>query len=348
LVRAGIEKWLNKVWYERANAPIALRALEPVYRRVAAFRAARHRRRQPADLVGMPIIVVGNITVGGTGKTPLVIRLCELIRHAGFRPGVISRGYGAVKKETRSVHANSDPAVYGDEPVLIARRARADVVVSSDRVAAARKLFRKGAQVLIADDGLQHHRLPRSMEICVIDLQRQVGNGRQLPAGPLRESADRLQSVDYVILNGVGEAPPDTGEAVRMTLSPVALRPLNGRHAIKVRQLGERLEGVEIHAFAGIGNPRRFFDQLEQMGIDAIDHPMPDHHAYGQADFDGISSCAMIIMTEKDAVKCLSLKLPNAWYMPVKSVLPASWEQEFAAQVTAMVLPEADQDDSEA
>jgi tetraacyldisaccharide 4'-kinase len=340
MLRARLENWLNQVWYQRSKAPLALRMLEPLYRHVAAYRAARDKKRQPADLVGMPIVVVGNITAGGTGKTPLVIRLCELIRQAGFTPGVVSRGYGVADKGFHHVKANSDPAVCGDEPVLIARRASASIIVSPDRTAAARKLFSEGVHVVISDDGLQHHRLPRAMEICVVDIQRELGNGRQLPAGPLREPPQRLKTVDHVILNGVGDTPLDGLDGTRMSLSPLALKPLNGHRGIKVKGLGERLQGVEVHAFAGIGNPQRFFDQLAGLGIEATDHPMPDHHEFVKQDFSGISSSAMIIMTEKDAVKCTDLKLPNAWYMPVRATLPAEWEEQFSEQITSLVNPE--------
>ena len=195
-MRATTEQNLNEIWYGDREAPAWLRGLVPVYRignRVDRWWKSRQR---PEDLAGACIIVVGNITVGGSGKSPLVIRLCRMLRDAGFEPGVISRGYGSQQSGLRLVSPASDPSVVGDEPLMIAQQAGVPVIVSPDRCAAARALLKKGLRVIVSDDGLQHYRLPRSIEICVVDGSRGFGNGRLLPAGPLREPLDRLAAVD--------------------------------------------------------------------------------------------------------------------------------------------------------
>lgn len=332
-----LEAWLTRAWYDGGRPPLALRALTPVYRAGAAVSRAWHRARRAGDLVGRPIVVVGNITVGGTGKTPLVIRLCELLRQAGLTPGVLSRGYGGRVKGPWRVRPNADAAKYGDEAILLARRSGAPVVIARDRVAGARKLFADGVDVIVTDDGLQHLRLPRSMEICVVDAARGLGNGHVLPAGPLREPAIHLSGFDHVVVNGGGGAPATDIEGVSMRLAPTVLKSLNGGGSLNPVGLGERLEGVEVHAFAGIGNPGRFFSQLSALGLEAKAHPMPDHHAYRASDFDDVPAHAMIVMTEKDAVKCQRLDLPNAWYLRVRTQLPETWEKRFTASVCEMV-----------
>jgi tetraacyldisaccharide 4'-kinase len=330
-MRARTEFRLNEIWYGEAVPPLWLRSLVPAYRagqRLDRWWQSRHR---PDDLAAACILVVGNLTVGGTGKTPLVIRLCRLMHEAGLRPGVVSRGYGSHEPGPRLVSPASDPAVVGDEPLLIAQQAGVPVMAAADRCAAARSLLQRGVRVVIADDGLQHYRLPRALEICVIDGSRGLGNGHLLPAGPLREPADRLQRVDHIVVNGDANPLPPPYEVVHMTLVGGLLHALNGGQNWRLAQFS----GCRVNAVAGIGNPRRFFDLLRHARIKVIEHAFPDHHEYRRSDFDGMSPDLPILMTEKDAVKCRRLDLVNAWYLSIEAVLPADWEETLLRQVLA-------------
>ncbi|MGD2127785.1 MAG: tetraacyldisaccharide 4'-kinase [Lysobacterales bacterium] len=328
-MRSDTEFKLNDIWYGGKSPPAWLRGLVPLYR--AANRADRwwKERHRPEGIGPACVIVVGNITVGGSGKTPLVIRLCQVLREAGFRPGVVSRGYGRKGRGLRLVSPASDPGTVGDEPLLIARRAGVPVVVSSDRCEAARVLVRKGVNVVVSDDGLQHYRLPRDIEICVVDGSRGFGNGRLLPAGPLRESLKRLEHVDHVVVNGDPQALPDGVEAIGMNLAAGVLRSLNGTQSWRLSQFS----GCRVNAVAGIANPDRFFSLLSQSRIKAIEYPFPDHHVYSSGDFEPMDHDLPILMTEKDAVKCVALDLDNAWVLSVDALLPTEWESAVVAAV---------------
>jgi tetraacyldisaccharide 4'-kinase len=260
----------------------------------------------------VPVVVVGNITVGGTGKTPLVSWLAGHLRQAGYRPGIVSRGYGGnAKTWPRAVTPDSDPAEVGDEPVLLARRAGCPVVVGPDRVADARMLLSEhDCDLIIADDGLQHLALGRDLEIAVVDGMRRLGNGRCLPAGPLREPAARLAGVDFQVCNGSPQ-----GEELGMQLSGGRLHRV-GEDDIVADPAG--LAGAPVHAVAGIGNPARFFADLRGLGLEVIEHPFPDHHTYVAADI-AFGDGRPVIMTEKDAVKCVAFAGPVHWYLPVQA-----------------------------
>jgi len=325
---------MNAVWYGDEPVPLWLRALTPAYRlgqRLDRWWGLRHR---PPDLEAACIIVVGNLSVGGSGKTPLVIWICDALRKAGLQAGVISRGYGRNDGSLVSVQAASDPAQVGDEPLLIAQRARVPVIVSADRCAAARELLRQGVQVVISDDGLQHYALPRSIEICVIDGSRGLGNGRQLPAGPLREPAQRLRTVDHIVINGDLQVPlcglgDEELRASQMTLLPGRLQSLQDSQTWRLSQFA----GCRVNAIAGIGNPDRFFALLRAARIKVIEHVFADHHAYRDSDFAGMEPGLPILMTQKDAVKCERLGLENAWFLSIDAVLPAQWETDLLSQV---------------
>lgn len=303
-------RWIHRVWYEGAITGLVLLPLSGLYWLITKLRALLFRRgvfRSYASDV--PVIVVGNITAGGTGKTPTVIWLVEKLRAKGFTPGIVSRGYGGSKSGTSMrVDRDSDAAVAGDEPVLLARRARCPVAVDSDRVRAAAMLVEDGVNVIIADDGLQHLRLQRDYEICVVDGERGMGNGRLLPAGPLREPAERLENVDQVLVNGATEIP----NAIAFELVATDASRLNGSLA---RPL-QRFKDMTVHAVAGIGNPHRFFDLLRAYGIQVIEHSFPDHAAITKSQIE-FGDDFNIFMTEKDAVK-LGGNLPDKfWFVPV-------------------------------
>jgi tetraacyldisaccharide 4'-kinase len=333
-MRVDTEKKMTDMWYGKGSVPLWLRGLVPVYRYGQRLDHWWGRLRRPTDLDSACIIVVGNLTVGGSGKTPLVIRLCRLLRNAGLQVGVISRGYGRSEKRLRLVSPASDPGLVGDEPLLIAQQAGVPVIVAADRCEAARTLLKKGIRVILSDDGLQHYRLPRDYEICVIDGSRGFGNGRLLPAGPLREPLQRLESVDHIVINGDGGGLPAQLESsglqfVHMALAGGWLRPLQGGQNWRLAQFG----GCSVNAVAGIGNPDRFYNLLRQARIKVIEHSFPDHHAFSRDDFANMSSDLPILMTEKDAVKCRKLGLQNAWFLSVEATLPAEWEAAFQRDV---------------
>lgn len=345
-MRQKLDRWLNRVWYADRQAPAWLRVLVPLYR--AGFWLDRNFRYrcQPRGLKRRTIVVVGNIVAGGSGKTPLVIRLCQLARQAGYKPAVISRGYGRSSGALAEVSKDSSPLDIGDEPLIIARRSGAPVVVANDRCAAAQFLFDRGADLVISDDGLQHHRLPRTVEICVVDGERGFGNGSLLPAGPLRESQSRLQVVDFVVINGAedelpnrfksgqlepGQQEPELHDAVHMQLAPGLLHALNGSETWRLSQFS----GCRVNAIAGIGNPDRFFRVLQQAGLQTTGRAFPDHHTFSAQDFNALEPGLPLIMTEKDAVKCRGLGLDNAWFLAVEAVLPAAWESRFLERLEA-------------
>jgi tetraacyldisaccharide 4'-kinase len=306
------ESWLNHIWYERPTPPWWLVPLSHAYGAVSGSRQFlyAHGLRRSVRLP-RPVIVVGNLTAGGTGKTPLVCWLSARLAERGFSPGVVTRGYGGAGRGVRLVCASDDPAEVGDEPILLARRTAAPVAVGRNRPAAARLLVEAGCDVVLSDDGLQHYALARDCEIAVIDGVRRFGNGRLLPAGPLRERPGRLNAVDVVVVNGAG-APLDAALGMRLeAMSAVALA------GGATKPLAD-FAGVEVHAVAGIGRPERFFDMLRARGIPVIGHGLPDHARMRRKDID-FPDARPVLMTEKDAVKCGSSADERHWYVPVSA-----------------------------
>ena len=288
-----LERWVLNVWYGNDRfGKYLLLPLTGVFCVLAALNRWRHKRQQVKHPV--PVVVVGNISVGGTGKTPLVIWLVERLREAGFKPGVVSRGY---KKDADSL---------GDEPLLIIQRTNVPLAIGKDRNQAIATLLHEHAcDIIIADDGLQHYRMGRDVEICVVDGQRRFGNGFCLPSGPLREPVSRLASCDFVVTNGEN-----------MTMHGDTLVNL----ATDSRQSLQALSGQTVHVVTGIGNPQRFINTLEQAGLQVLAHLYPDHHAFTGAEIR-FDDALPILMTEKDAVKCRQYAVQNVWYLPIEAVL---------------------------
>lgn len=267
----------------------------------------------------VPVVVIGNLTVGGAGKTPLLLSLAEALRARGLRPGIISRGYRGRSDSVMEVSATSDPALAGDEPVVLARRSSCPVFIGRDRVAAAQALLaaHPDCNLILSDDGLQHYRLARDVEIAVFD-SRGVMNGWMLPAGPLREPIARLRGVDAVVLNAAASpAPTFPCPVFRMALDGEMLYRLD-QPDIVCR--AAELAGQRLHAFAGIGAPQRFFDTLTALGLEFVAHSFPDHHAYRRAEL--LFSADVLLTTEKDAVKLAALDLPlPVWVLPVTATV---------------------------
>lgn len=324
----SFEQRINRIWYAGDAVPWWLAALVPVYRALSALRRMPYALglRKPAR-IGVPVVVVGNLVVGGSGKTPLVIALVEALRERGWTPGVVSRGYGGSARGPRVLDDNSLPNEVGDEPCLIRRRTQVPVAIGSDRAQAAALLRRHGVDVVVADDGLQNPSFARDVEICVVDGRRRFGNGRVLPAGPLREPASRFATFDFRVCNGDA---PQTGE-VGMQLAGDVAMPLAGD--VSARAL-DTFAGMRVHSVAAIGDPSRFFDALRARGIEVVAHPFPDHHAFVSDDLD-FGDDLPVLMTEKDAVKCAAFARRNQYFVPVSVVLPEHFFDAVAAKLAA-------------
>jgi tetraacyldisaccharide 4'-kinase len=303
--------WLQGQWARFTPWQILLLPTAAFFFLIVVTRRLLYRLGlSPSYRLPVPVIVVGNITVGGTGKTPLVLWLVDFLREHGYRPGIVSRGYGGRAHAPQSVTSSSDPLLVGDECVLLAQRAQCPVWVGRQRVDVARALLgaRPDCDVLISDDGLQHYALKRDVEVVVVDGVRRFGNGWLLPAGPLREPTTRLKSVDAVVVNG-GEV--SAGEYAMQ---------LVGNCFRQLKQVATAypadFSGKPLHAIAGIGRPSRFFRHLNALGLDVVEHPFPDHHAYQPHELQ-FADAGEILMTEKDAVKCAAFAPDNAWALVV-------------------------------
>jgi len=268
---------------------------------------------------GIPVIIVGNLTAGGSGKTPLVLRIAEILKEHHWKPGIVSRGYGGSAQQPAEANIASDPAQVGDEPILLARRSGCPVWVAPDRVAACRLLREAHPEcnVIVTDDGLQHYALRRDIEICVVD-RRGFGNGFLQPAGPLREPPSRLRAVDAVVKHGA------SGFAgYNMKLEGAKL--VRFTDARDVRP-AKSFAGQRVHAVAGIGDPQRFFLHLAHFGLNIVPHPFPDHHPFVADDF-AFGDGDPVVMTEKDAVKCKRFAQAHYWVLPVSASLDSAFER---------------------
>ncbi len=321
-----MRSWIQRHW-ERFTALSALLApLSLLFRMVVTARQVGYRAGLASRVrLPVPVIVVGNITAGGTGKTPLTLWLASALRACGRTPGIVCRGYGGRASAPQPVRPGSDPYACGDEAVLLAQRSGCPVWAGVDRPVAAQALLAAvpGCDVVLSDDGLQHYALERDFEICVVDGDRGFGNGWLLPAGPLREPPSRLAAVDAVVINGVGD--PSLLPAIRR-LNPQCIgMKLEARGLWNLNDPGRRVgvehfRGKRVHAAAGIGNPGRFFRQLRDMGLEITAHAFPDHHAYKVDDL-AFAGADAVVMTEKDAVKCQGFA-PDTWWAVAVDAVP--------------------------
>ncbi|HEB58312.1 MAG TPA: tetraacyldisaccharide 4'-kinase [Gammaproteobacteria bacterium] len=303
--------WYQGHWLVKPLLPLswlfcAIVVLRRFAYRVGIFRSVRFK---------VPVIVVGNITVGGTGKTPLTIWLARFLARSGYKPGIISRGYGGhARKWPQQVRADADPWIVGDEAIVIARHADCPMAVGPERVADAQAILNHSdCDIIISDDGLQHYPLARKVEIVAIDGHRRFGNGKCLPAGPLREPASRAESADFLVSKNVA----GSGEyLLRYVAGP--LRKLVDESCT---QPLEKLAQQRVHAVAGIANPGAFFAELRKAGLDIIVHEFPDHHFFTATELE-FDDDLPVVMTEKDAVKCHRFARDNFWYLPITPELP--------------------------
>lgn len=310
---------LEAAWYRGARWLWLLRPVEFLFRCLARTRRFLYQRGWLTIYrAGRPVVVVGNITVGGTGKTPVVIALVETMQAQGLKPGVVSRGYGATAGNyPHRVTPASTANDCGDEPLLIYRRTACPCVVDPDRAAAVKLLLSDDAiDLVICDDGLQHYALARDLEIVVLDGQRGIGNGFCLPAGPLREPESRLKSVDQVLYRGSED--PQNGFFYNID----ALVNIVSGEANKDKVAPGVAQDIEVYAVAGIGQPQQFFQTLETLGYKVLPTIFPDHHVFTGSDFQDLQD-RPLIMTEKDAVKCAGLVGPDAWFLRISARLPS-------------------------
>ncbi len=320
---------LNKLWYTDTPYKYLLLPLSKLYEGVIKIRKNYYQKKSKINgEFQVPIIVVGNITVGGTGKTPLTIWLANFLKEQGYKPGIVSRGYGGKAFiYPQIVTAESDPAVVGDEPLLIVQHTQCPLIVDPDRVNAVRTLLKNNScDVVISDDGLQHYNLPRDLEILVIDGDRRFGNGLCLPAGPLREPISRCKEIDFVVTNGLAQS----GE-FQMVLAPEKI--VNIADPKNTQSAGEFV-GKIVHAVAGIGNPHRFFQSLRQMGMTVAEHVFPDHYYFTPQDIN-YGADAIVIMTEKDAVKCRSFADARHWCLPVRAQIDHEFGKQLLNRLTS-------------
>ena len=320
---------LQRHWYRITPLHLLLLPISLLFRLIVATRRLLFRCGILSSVkLPVPVIIVGNITVGGTGKTPLTLWLAEQLLANGWHPGIISRGFGGSGSKAQEVLPGSDPAAAGDEPVLMAQRKLCPVWVGRDRPAAALALLlaHPECDIILSDDGLQHYRLQRDVEIVVIDGIRRFGNGFLLPAGPLREAPSRLREVDAVVING--------GKAAQGEY----LIQLEGMHFYnllnpEITATAADFHGQCVHAIAGIGHPERFFHHLNKLGLTVQTHSYPDHHHYSAADL-AYDDANALLMTEKDAVKCSAFADEKCWVLRVDAQLDSALTQLILKKIT--------------
>ena len=328
-MKRSFSRWLQDSWYKEMYISSAFMPISMLYDDAMRFRRFLYKTGVfKKTRLPVPVIIVGNITVGGTGKTPLTVWLALFLKKNGYNPGIISRGYGGQSDDDTPqwVDSKSNPQQVGDEAILMKTRAECPVVVGSKRVKAAEMLLSKSTcDVILSDDGLQHYALERDIEIAVIDGERRFGNCYTLPCGPLREPIERLQTVDLIIVNGT---PEEDNEFSMSVIGDIAIN-------LVTKEEKKLIDFVYLpcHALAGIGNPKRFFDLLEKKGISVDSHSFKDHYQFTKNDITFKKDDKPILMTEKDAVKCLSFATERHWYVPI-SVQP---QQQFIDKFLTLI-----------
>ena len=342
----SIESIFTRSWYGRYGWTNIFWPIQPFIRHVVESKRTFFLEESEASFkASVPVIIVGNINVGGTGKSPMVVALCQLLIKEGYRPGIVSRGHGVKIKDPVNVQPDSLASIVGDEPVMLARRTNCPLVVFPKRAAAVKHLLATtDVNIVISDDGMQHYHLDRDIEIAMLDAKRGLGNGQLLPVGPLREPAERLKEVDFVV--SISDKMTKPLEALSL---PITLVSLDSTHLVSLdgtRTLSYDdafLEQKKWHVIAGIGNPQRFLDTLETLGLqkENIRHRwFKDHHLFDASD---IPSNDRVIMTEKDAVKCQSLIISNkdVWYLPVSMVLSESFQHAFLEKINLIKMDDS-------
>lgn len=348
--RGFLERQIESAWYGDARWSRGLKLLVPLYRRAALKEKVRGQIAAQNSPLEIPVVVVGNITAGGTGKSPVVIKLARDLQSKGYKPGILSRGYGAQAGEQSCRVTDQDsPKKVGDEPLMMATSLmdldNLSVVVDRDRARGARYLQAEcGADVVICDDGLQHYGLPRDIEIIILDAKRGTGNGLLIPAGPLRESEQRLESVDFVLSNG---SKAELSENLQAQVDDeFSVRPKNWRNLISGENLGLDNAPVQgkVLAVSAIGNPGRFHRSLESLGLEPVAKVFPDHHAFSESDFSfGKEEADLpLVMTAKDAVKCREFAIrvesakTNWWVLEVEADLPQSFLDDLTEKLSSV------------
>ncbi|MFK7794304.1 MAG: tetraacyldisaccharide 4'-kinase [Gammaproteobacteria bacterium] len=318
-------QWVNSVWYGENKLSHLLSPLSGVFSILA--KARQWKQNNSKINFSVPVIIVGNITVGGTGKTPMVTALVKNMQQQGYKPGVASRGYGGKTIHATLVESSHSADQVGDEPLMIFNNTQASVVVGKNRLEVIQQLINTHqCDVIICDDGMQDYRFEHDIEIIMVDGDRVFGNQKLLPAGPLREPISRLQIADFVVATAK-VIPAVSSDCMKLELAEcVKLTDPNDRSTL------EQFKGQTVHAVAGIGNPNRFFNNLASLGLKVIEHAYPDHASYEMSDFS-FSDQNPILMTEKDAVKCQTLSLDNAWFVPMQTKLP----DDFMSRVNTLL-----------
>lgn len=336
-MRNFIERQVEQAWYGDRGWTRALAPLVPLYRQAALKAMVRGQINAQNNPLDIPVVVVGNITAGGTGKSPVVISLAKELRSRGYSPGVLSRGYGSeISDHSYQVSIDDSAIKVGDEPLMMATLLPdMPVVVDRDRSRGAHYLRdRCKVNIVICDDGLQHYALARDIELVILDSKRGIGNGRLIPAGPLRESVERLDRVDFVLANGAKDSLSKELQVkvdYEFSVLPSVWRNLDSEKAYALDQLP--ISG-KVFALSAIGNPERFYRTLESLGLEIIPQAFADHHKYKQADFDFINALpdTPVVMTAKDAVKCKAigqqLNKNNWWVLEVEARLPDAFIEE--------------------
>ncbi len=330
-----LQQWLENVWYNNGSGKFLLMPLTAIYCAINRFQRFKYRNNKTK--LPCPVIVVGNITVGGTGKTPLTIYIVSLLKEAGYKPAIITRGYGGQASSwPQSVTAESDPKLVGDEAVLMASRTQVPVYAGANRLQSIESLTKEhDCDVIISDDGMQHYKLPRDIQIAVLDGARMLGNGWCLPAGPLRERRQRLSACNLLVVNGEisnkRKNDLQTTKFFTMHLKGLTLTNLVTDEKMSLGNFSENNSSQIIHAVTGIGNPQRFFKTLEEQGgLQLKTHSFPDHHDFIETDLQ-FGDDLPVIMTEKDAVKCKrfsnSFAKNNVWSLPVTAELDKSFKK---------------------